>query len=78
MMDTHSNWIAQPIYTYAQPTSEGLTVLGFTDGKKGMIDSSSNIVIPFVFDFLSPASGGKIAAYEAEHGWSVFEKLVKE
>ncbi len=77
-LDYTGRWIAQPIYTYAQPTSEGLTVLGFTDGKKGMIDSSGNIVIPFVFDFLSPASGGKIAAYEAEHGWSVFEKLAKE
>ena len=77
-LDYTGRWIAQPIYTYALPTSEGLTVLGFTDGKKGMIDTEGNIVIPFVFDSLSSASGGKIAAFEAEHGWSVFEKLGKE
>jgi len=76
-MDYTGRWIAQPIYTYAQPFCEGLCVLGFEDGKKGMIDTSGNIVVPFAFDYISNASGGRVALYEASTGWEVLEKLAK-
>jgi len=76
-MDYTGRWIAQPIYTYAEPFYEGLCVLGFRDGKKGMIDTSGNIVIPFSFDYISNVSSGRIAVYDAAIGWTVLEKLAK-
>jgi|GEM_PF-3542162 hypothetical protein len=70
-------WIAQPIYTYAGSFNEGLIVLGNRDGKKGMIDTSGNTVLPFVFDEISDVSGGVIAAYEKENGWSIYLKIAR-
>jgi len=76
-LDNTGRWIAQPVYTYAGPFSEGLCVLGYEGGKCGMIDTEGNVVIPFVFDYISDVSGGRIALYESSIGWSVIQKMVK-
>lgn len=71
-------WIAQPVYTYAGMFNEGLAVIGAKDGKKGVIDTEGNTVLPFVFDEISDISGGIITAYEKQNGWSVYFKIVRE
>ncbi|MGM9680444.1 MAG: WG repeat-containing protein [Eubacteriales bacterium] len=65
-------WIAQPIYTYATPFIQGLAVVGYTDGTVGMIDTSGNIVLPFVFTSLSTPSSGIIVGYNEAVGYRVF------
>lgn len=68
-------WIVQPIYTYAGMFNEGLAVIGAKDGKKGVIDTNGNTVLPFVFDEISDISGGIITAFEKQNGWSVYFKI---
>ena len=70
-------WIAQPIYTYAGMFNEGLAVVGEKNGKKGVIDTNGNTVLPFVYDEISDVSGGVIAAYEKQYGWSVYTKIAR-
>ncbi|MGM9643215.1 MAG: WG repeat-containing protein [Eubacteriales bacterium] len=70
-------WVAQPIYTYAAPFIEGLAVLGYEDGIKGVIDTNGNIVIPFHYTSISNASTGIFACYSDEEGWKVFAKVKK-
>lgn len=65
-------WIAQPIYTYATPFIQGLAVVGYTDGTVGMIDTSGNIVLPFVFTTLSTPSSGIIVGYNESVGYQKF------
>jgi len=76
-MDYTGKWIAQPIYTYAQPFLEGLAVIGFTDGKKAVIDTEGNIVIPFNYSYISNVSCGVITAYSPSEGWTIFNKMSK-
>ena len=71
-------WVAQPIYTYAAPFIEGLAVLGYEDGVKGVIDTEGNIVIPFHYSSISNASTGIFACYSEENGWQVFAKVAKK
>jgi len=71
-------WIAQPIYTYAGIFNEGLAVVGYKDGKKGVIDTNGNTVLPFVYDEISDMSGGVIAAYEKQYGWSIYTKIARK
>ncbi len=73
-LDYTGRWIAQPIYTYAQPFIEGLAVIGFSSGKRCMIDNKGNIVLPFIYDYISNASSGVITAYSSE-GWSIYNKM---
>lgn len=70
-------WIAQPIYTYAAPFIEGLAVLGYEDGIKGVIDTSGNIVIPFRYTTISNASTGIFACFSEAEGWKVLAKVKK-
>ena len=65
-------WIAQPIYTYARPFIQGLAVVGYENGTRGMIDTKGNIVMPFVFTYLSDMSSGQIVGYCEGVGFSVF------
>lgn len=65
-------WIAQPIYTYARPFIQGLAVLGYENGTVGMIDTKGNIVMPFVFTYLSDVSSGRIVGYCEGVGYNVF------
>lgn len=74
--DTQS-WIAQPVYTYAQPFYEGIGVIGMAGERIGAIDHDGKIVIPFSYSYVSLMSTGLISAYSTEHGWQVFAKLTK-
>ncbi len=70
-------WIAQPIYTVCKPFVQGLGVIGFKNGRCGMIDTEGNIVIPFAFDYISQPSDGVIAAYSKLGGWTEFITMEK-
>jgi len=70
-------WIARPIYTYARPFIQGLAAVGFEDGTLGMIDTEGNIVLPFVYTFLSDVSSGVVTAYNESVGWNTY-LLVKD
>jgi hypothetical protein len=70
-------WVAQPIYTYAAPFIEGLAVLGYEEGIKGVIDTEGNIVIPFRYTSISNASTGLFACFSETDGWKVFAKVKK-
>jgi len=74
-MDCTGGWIADPCYASAQPCISGLAVLETADGRFGMIDREGNIVLPFTYDYISQASGGLIAAYREENGWSVYKVM---
>lgn len=75
--DYTGKWIAQPIYTAAEPFSEGLAVLTLPDGRCGMIDTAGNIVLPFGYKHISSCSSGVITAYSDENGWEIFLKMTK-
>ena len=70
-------WVAQPVFTYALPFVEGLGVIGFEDGVKGVIDTSGNVVIPFAYDEIEGVSSGIILCFSEEDGWKIFAKLAK-
>ncbi len=70
-------WIAQPIYTEIRPFSEGLGVIGFQGGKKGVIDKNGNIVIPFAYEYITAPSDGIMALYSYENGWKILVKTSK-
>jgi len=76
-MNYKGEWVIQPVYTYAEPYHEGLAVIGFTDGKKAMVDTSGNVVIPFAYKHISNVSSGVIALYDEETGWQVAYKMTK-
>jgi hypothetical protein len=71
-------WIAQPIYDYAQPFIQGVAVVGFEDGTKGMIDTEGNIVLPFVFTSLSNLSSGVVTGYVESVGWETYYLIQNE
>ncbi|MBE6688045.1 MAG: hypothetical protein E7588_02065 [Ruminococcaceae bacterium] len=68
-------WICQPVYTYATPFIEGLGVIGYKDGSKGIVDENGEFVVPMVFDEISRCSGGVLTLYDNESGWFIFNKL---
>ncbi len=75
----HKNgyWIAQPIYTELRPFSEGLGVIGFRGGKKGVIDTKGNIVVPFAYEYITALTDGVMAMYSYDGGWRVLLKMAK-
>ncbi len=75
----HKNgyWIAQPIYTEIRPFSEGLGVIGFLGGKKGVIDINGNIVIPFAYEYITAPSDGVMTLYSYDKGWKILVKMEK-
>lgn len=76
MLDITGKWIAQPIYTYAQPFVQGLAVIGFKNGKSAMIDTAGRVVLPFDYDYISNASSGVVIAHSST-GWSIFNIMSK-
>lgn len=76
-MNYNGEWVIQPVYTYAEPYFEGLAVIGFDDGKKAMVDTTGNVVIPFAYKHISNVSSGVIALYDEETGWQVAYKMTK-
>lgn len=77
-IDYTGEWIAQPIFADGTPFIEGLATLTTTDGRVGMIDKDGNIVLAFTYDSISQVSGGRIAAYREENGWSIFKMMEKQ
>ncbi|MDD4772019.1 MAG: WG repeat-containing protein [Eubacteriales bacterium] len=75
-LDYTGRWIAQPIYTYAQPFIEGLAVVGVSSARFCMIDNNGNIVLPLIYDYISNVSSGVIIAHSRE-GWEIFNKMSK-
>lgn len=74
-MNNAGKWIAQPIYTYAEPFQQGLGVIGYADGVRGVLDTDGGLVIPFEYTYISSCSYGVMTAYSAEQGWSLFNLL---
>ncbi len=75
-LDYTGKWIIQPIYTYAQPFMQGLAVLGFADGRKAIIDTEGNLVLPFNYTHISNASSGVITAF-GEGRWYILNIMSK-
>ncbi|MBQ7355751.1 MAG: WG repeat-containing protein [Clostridia bacterium] len=70
-------WIAQPIYSYARPFVQGLAVVGSKDGTVGMIDTTGNIVLPFVYTSIEDVSSGLIVTYCEGIGYETYEMIAK-
>ena len=66
-----------PVYTEIRPFSEGLGVIGFLGGKKGVIDKKGNIVIPFAYEYITAPADGLMTLYSYEDGWKLLAKAVK-
>ena len=77
-MDRSGRWIVQPRYTYAEPFSEGLAVLGFASGARCMIDTKGNVVLPMVYTYVSQCSNGTVVAFSEGHGWTIYNKMSTE
>jgi len=67
-----NKWIAEPIYSYAQPFSGGLGVIGYAGGKVGAVDTNGNWILPMNFDYISGISEDRLTAYESSTGWMMF------
>lgn len=74
-MDISGDWVAEPIYSYAEAFHEGLAILKTSDGRYGMIDTDGNIVLPFAYKSISSVSSGIIAAFSDEYGWQIIRKM---
>lgn len=77
-MDRDGRWIAQPRYTYAEPFCEGLAVLGFANGARGMIDTAGNTVLPLIYTHVSSCSDGVAVAFAEGKGWTIYNKMSTE
>ncbi len=75
-MNTSHSWIAAPTLHEARPFFQGLAV-ALSDGGYGMIDTNGKTVLPFIFDYISDVSDGKVAAYSAELGWKIYTIIAK-
>ncbi|MHC1695612.1 MAG: WG repeat-containing protein [Eubacteriales bacterium] len=73
-MNYAGDWIAQPIYTYARPFSEGVAVVGLPSGKKALIDTAGSLIVRFAADYISDCSGGVVALYSEGEGWRLLAK----
>ncbi|MBR6514758.1 MAG: WG repeat-containing protein [Clostridia bacterium] len=72
---TDGSWIVEPTLVYAKPFSEGLAVMGYAEGKLGVIDTEGNYVLYPMYSHIESCSGGVITAYSSVGGWSVFNKM---
>ncbi len=75
-MTTDDSWVCLPEFDEARPFIQGLAVAHTKDGY-GMIDKNGNTVLPFVFDYISDVSYGKVAAYSSKLGWKIYTVVVK-
>ena len=71
MFSNEGEWIAQPVFDYAYPFVCGIAVLGFDGGYAGAIDKDGNVIIDFVYEYISCPSGGSMLAYRADMGWTL-------
>jgi hypothetical protein len=77
-MNYLGEWVAQPIYTYAEPFYEGVAVLGIQGGKKMLIDTQGNRLTNMQYDYISNCTGGIAALYEQGAGWTILSKVRRE
>lgn len=75
-LNMDNSWVATPVFDEARPFFQGLAV-AHSDGGYGMIDTEGNTVLPFIFDYISDVSDGKIAAYSSETGWQIYTIVSK-
>jgi hypothetical protein len=77
-MNHLGEWVAQPVYTYARPFSEGAGVLGMSGGRQMLIDRQGNIIAPMQYDYISNCTGGIIALFENGRGWTMLNKVRRQ
>jgi len=76
-MNYMGNWIRDPEYPDAGPFIEGVAVLQSKEGNYGVVNTDGEIVIPFIYDYVSNISSGTIVAYSDNTGWTVYQKMTK-
>ncbi|MCL1793881.1 MAG: WG repeat-containing protein [Oscillospiraceae bacterium] len=74
-MNYLGEWVAQPIYRYAQPFYEGVAAIGLANGKKALIDTKGNLITRFKYDAISNCTGGIVALFEKDQGWTIINKI---
>ena len=74
-MNYLGEWVAQPIYRHAQPFFEGVAVIGLASGKKALIDTKGNLITRFKYDAITNCTGGIIALFEKDQGWTIINKV---
>lgn len=72
LMDLDGGWIVPAIYSSATPFVSGLSVIGNSDGKFGVINTKGELVLPMCFDYISVPSSGIVAAYSETRGWELY------
>ncbi|MCL2159332.1 MAG: WG repeat-containing protein, partial [Oscillospiraceae bacterium] len=77
-MNYLGEWVGNPIYTYAQPFFEGVAVIGLSNGKKALIDTKGNLLTKFTYDAISNCTGGIIALFERDRGWTIVNKVRRQ
>ena len=66
-------WALQPVYDGIEPYYEGLAVVKMGE-KSALFDTKGNMILPALFDYISPVSQGRIIAYSNDCGFILFEK----
>jgi len=77
-MNYMGEWIVQPVYVYAQPFYEGVAVIGLANGKKALIDTQGIFVAKFKYDLITNCTGGIVALYEKNQGWTILNKVRRQ
>ncbi len=75
-MNTDNSWVSHAVFDEARPFFQGLAV-AHSDSGYGMIDTEGNTVLPFIFDYISDVSDGRVAAYSSELGWQIYTVISK-
>lgn len=68
--------VTDPVYTGAEPFSEGLGVCRNEAGLWGVIDTDGNVVVPFAYTSISRPSSGVLVLYDGAE-WTVLQKMTK-
>ena len=77
-MNYLGEWIANPIFTYAQPFYEGVAVIGLENGKRALIDTQGNLIAKFKYDLITNCTGGIVTLFEKDHGWTILNKVRRQ
>ncbi|MCL1858048.1 MAG: WG repeat-containing protein [Oscillospiraceae bacterium] len=77
-MNYLGEWVANPIFTYAQPFYEGVAVIGLENGKKALIDTQGNLVAKFKYNAITNCTGGIVALFEKDQGWTILNKVRRQ
>jgi hypothetical protein len=77
-MNYLGEWVAQPIYAFAQPFFEGVAVIGLANGKRALIDTQGKLLTRFRYDAITNCTGGIVALFERNEGWTVLNKVRRQ